>query len=156
MSEHSAKGLWRECGFSLLELLAVLSTAGVLTLMASAGLNDMVDPLRNASAELQGYFKQVRARAIATTSSYTVVPSGTGTVTATFSDSCSSSDQTADGRLLLNLPSGARFSATDWSVCYTARGLPLENLQIELADNDGESRTLEIYLGGAVREVDPA
>lgn len=134
-------------------MLVTLGLFGVLTLIAVQQLKDLDVAIVNASAELQGFFKQVRARAISTTSAYTVTPISSTEISTSYSTSCTSETTTADPQMVVELPLGAYLRSTDWSICYSPRGLPDDNIQIEVYDDDGVTKTVEVYLGGAVREV---
>jgi len=145
-----------ERGFSLLEMLATLSLMGVLSAIAVSNIKELDDPLKNATAEAIGFMKQVRARAISTTSAYEIYPTSTTSIVTRYSNACSDAvgDKTADPKVVLGLPDGAFLSDTNWSICFSSRGFPDGNIQIVMEDNDGEDRTVEIYLGGAVKEVE--
>lgn len=58
---------------------------------------------------------------------------------------------TALDDLIVDLPNGASMSDTSWTACFTPRGLSESNVTFDLNDADGQSRTVEIALGGGVR-----
>jgi len=138
-------------GFSLLEMLVTLSLMTSLFLIALNNLNSLHDPLDNAASELLGFFKQVRARSISTTSSYLVTPISSNQLEVTYAKNCTETTRQADSRLDLTLPSQVSFYTTDWSICYSARGLPDDNLSVQIIKSDGSNATVEIFLGGGVR-----
>ena len=140
-----------EGGFTLFELVAALGLSAVLMGLAAMALKDLDDPLKNGSAELASFFKQTRARAVSTTSAYTIIPVSSTRVEAQFSAKCSDVDQTADARMVLDLPDGAQLADSSWSLCYNSRGLPDGNLTFTVNDGGGDFRTVEVFLGGAVR-----
>ena len=142
-----------QSGFSFLESLSVLALVSIVSLIAVSNVNKMDDPLTSATAEMQSFIKRVRARAISTTSAYIIIPSNTGSIITKYSDSCSSSTLTDDPQLQMDLPRSTALSDITWSVCFNSRGLSDSNISILLGDTDGRTRTLEIFLGGAVREV---
>jgi Tfp pilus assembly protein FimT len=61
-------------GFTLLELLSVVGLMGVLAVMTGPMLLWANKPLQNGTNQTAGIFKQVRMRAIVTTSTYRVRP----------------------------------------------------------------------------------
>ncbi|NLF25021.1 MAG: hypothetical protein GX589_05105 [Deltaproteobacteria bacterium] len=143
-----------DTAFTVIELLAVLGLMVAVSAIAVSQLQQLNDPLEDSTAELVSFFKQVRARAISTTSAYTVVPLSSSEVVTHYSATCGDEDTTDDSRLTLDLPTGVRLSDTDWSVCYNSRGLPDDNVLIELSAAGGRGRFVEVFLGGAVKEVD--
>lgn len=141
----------RNAGFTLIELMVTLGVSGILSGMALMGIKELDDPLKNGSAQLASFFKQVRARSLSSTQAYTLVPDGHYGVQTQHADKCGDSPQVVDATLRLDLPTGASIPDVDWSLCYNARGLPDGNLEIEVYDGRGQYRTLEVFLGGAVR-----
>lgn len=148
------KGFRGNQGFTLLELVAALGLLAVLSYVAVNKLKELDNPLKNSAAELEGFIKQVRARAISTTSAYTIQAVSSQFIRTTYADSCVDTTQTTDWSLTLRLPNGAKLSDTSWSICFAPRGLPDSNVVIDLEDTGGETRSLEVYLGGAVKQLD--
>ena len=143
-------------GYSIFEVLAVLALLAILSGVATNNLKELSDPLENSSAELIAFLKQVRARAISTTSAYKVAPVSNGDIVTSYSERCSDAavEWVADPGVTLSLPTGAWLEDTDWAICFGPRGLPDGNIQVVLRDMDAGSRTIEVYLGGGVREID--
>ncbi len=137
-------------GSSLFEVLVVLVLIGILLATAISNIDQLNRPMESATAELVGYLKQVRGRGMATTRAYTVRPTSTEHVIAEFSNECGES-ATADDTLTFNVPRGVLLNGTSWSVCFSPRGLATSNPTIELIDDEGRTKTLEVFLGGAVR-----
>lgn len=132
-------------------MLVTLSIASILTGIALVALKELDDPLKNGSSELVGFLKQARARAISTTSAYWIYPTSNRRVRTKYANKCSDTTQTVDDALILDLPTGATLPSLTWSICYNARGLPVSNVQVQIQDNDGRSKIVEVYLGGAVQ-----
>ena len=141
-------------GFGAIELLVVLGMVGIFMMMAVSNLHELDDPLLNSSAQLVGYLKQVRAKAFASTSAYTISPSSATQIQAEFSNKCSDAVKTADPKLTIDLPSGAFLSDTGWELCINSRGLPDQNLVMDLENYQSQTRQVEIMLGGAVRVIE--
>ena len=139
-----------ERGSSLFEVLVVLVLIGILLATAISNLDQLNRPMEAATAEVIGFLKQARARGMSTTRAYTVRPTSTEHLIAEFSTECGES-ATADERLTLDLPRGVLLNGTSWSVCFSPRGLATSDPTIELIDDDGRTKTLEVFLGGAVR-----
>lgn len=142
---------FRQHGFGAVELLVVLGMVGVFMMMAVSNLRELDDPLLNGSSQLVGFLKQVRAKAFASTSAYTISPDGANRLKTEFAHRCSDVATTLDPKLNLEFPTGVLLTDTGWTLCISSRGLPDANLTIEVADNEYHSKQVEIMLGGAVR-----
>jgi len=140
-----------EGGFSLFELIAVMGLALLLGGVAILNLKAFDDPLQNGSAQLLSFLKQVRAKAISSTSAYVISPDGPGRIQTQRGTTCGDPDPIDDPLVALELPSGAYLYDTTWSFCFNSRGLPDANIELELRDTGGATRIVEVLLGGAVR-----
>ena len=138
-------------GFSTLELMVVLFMSSILLSLAVSSLSELNDPLRNGTAQLHGFFKQVRTRAVSTTSAYIVEPVSPGKVVTKYGTSCSDPSPTTESLLILELPKTVSLTSTTWSVCFTSRGLADQSLNVGIQDTEGSGETIEIFMGGAVR-----
>lgn len=138
-------------GFTLFELLIVLAVFGVLIGMAALNLRPLNSPLQTGTSQIMGFFKQARAKAIATTSAYKVEPASATRLITKYASSCSALTMTTDTDLTLDLPAGVSLTATDWSVCFNSRGVADGNITVTLTDSKAKTRTVEVFLGGGVR-----
>ncbi len=138
-------------GFSLIEMIATCMIIGIVSMIAINRLQDLDNPVLNATSEMTGFFKQVRARAISTTSAYKISATSNTEIITEYGETCADID-TADDKMILELPNGASMTTNDWEICYNSRGLPDDNIQITVTGASG-TRTLEVYLGGAVKEI---
>lgn len=145
------KNSYSQSGFSLLEMLVALSVVGAISGIAVMNLRSLSSAAENGAAQLLGFFKQARAKAISTTSAYFVVPTSSSEVITRVGTSCSDAAPVADPALELSLPSGASLSDTTWSVCFTSRGLSDSNFSVTVLDTQSGSKTVEVLLGGGVR-----
>jgi hypothetical protein len=118
---------------------------------ALSGIQSLERPLPTAASQLSGFFKQVRAKAIATTSAYTITAVTSTQVIASYSSSCDSISPTQDSKLLYNFPSKVALIGGGWSLCFNPRGLANNNAQIYIQDDDHNYRRIEVFLGGAIR-----
>lgn len=140
-----------ELGFTIVELLVAFAIISVLSGIAIMNLNALSNSSENAAASLVGLLKQARARAIASTSAYFVVPTSTTSIVTRSGTTCSDASPVDDPTLTLQLPSGASLGATAWSVCFTSRGLSDSNTEVVVNDIHSHSRTVEVFLGGGVQ-----
>ncbi len=87
-------------GFTLIEALVTIAIIGVLAALVGPGLFAVNKPLQNATNQVSGIFKQVRLRAIATTTAYRVRPNPTNNraliVEASNTRGCGSTTQLTD------------------------------------------------------------
>ncbi len=140
-----------ERGFSLIEMLVVMSLAVILGGIAIINYREFDDPLTNGAAQLASFIKQVRAEAISSTSAYIVTPASNSRIITQFSATCTTPDPEVDDRVVLDLPPGATLSGIEWDFCFNSRGLPDSNIELQLEDVGGANRVVEVLLGGSVR-----
>jgi len=140
-------------GSSLLELLAVLAIVGIALGAASLYLRPMEAPVQTAAVELEGFLRQARARALATTSACRVLPAGPSRLRTECADDCAATTWTVEPGGGLDLPRGVTMTDTSWSSCFDSRGLAGANLRITLVHPEYHSRQVEVLLGGAARVV---
>ncbi len=139
-----------ESGFTLLEMMAVVAIFTVMSGIAIINLKEFSRPSENGAAQLLGFLKQARARALSTTSAYFVQPSTTTRIITKYGVNCSDASPVTDSTLVMNLPTGATLGATNWVICFTSRGLSDSNTTVDVNDAQG-SKTIEVLLGGGVR-----
>lgn len=140
-----------ERGFTLLEMLVVFAIIAGLSGIAIMNLNALSSPAENGAAQLLGFLKQARAKAISTTSAYFVVPASATRVITRAGVNCSDLNPVTDPNLDLDLPTGASLGSVSWSICFTSRGLSDSNATVDITDTQSGSRTIEVLLGGSVR-----
>jgi prepilin-type N-terminal cleavage/methylation domain-containing protein len=140
-----------ESGFTIVELLVTFAIISVLSGIAVMNLNALSNSSENAAASLVGLLKQARARAIASTSAYFVVPISSTSIVTRSGTTCSDASPVDDPTLTLQLASGATLGSTSWSVCFTSRGLSDSNTEIVVNDIHSHSLTVEVFLGGGVQ-----
>jgi Tfp pilus assembly protein FimT len=148
--QMKARIIKNDKGYSLVNMLATLAMIGILLATATSNLKIISNPLADASFALNHYFRLSRARAISQTTVIKIAPTSTTRVVATSGETCDTATAAVDN-LAINLPTGARLVTTDWSTCFTARGLATEAITFSLIDDRGVTRTVEIALGGGSR-----
>jgi type IV fimbrial biogenesis protein FimT len=137
-------------GFTLLEVLMVLSITTVLMGIAVFNFRALENPADNGAALVAGYLRKARAKAMASTSAYTISPSTSTILVATSGTTCNATTQTSDPEMNLELPSGATFAAVGWSLCYGSRGIANNSVDIQVSDAS-TSRVVQAVLGGGVK-----
>ena len=137
-------------GYTIIELVVTMGIAGVLMGMVWVNLQEMMNPARSGAATVSSFFKEARARAISTTSAYTIQPITPTRIQAFYSTRCGET-LTQDTKLILDLPDQVSLTDITWSICFNSRGFPLAAQTVTLQDAyDGET-TVELFYGGAVR-----
>lgn len=127
-----------------------MTIMGTLVGITTLNLRELYDPSQSAAAELAGFLKKSKARALASTRAYTISPSSSTEVTTTYGKSCNDPDQIEDSRLTFSLPKGSELEDTSWSICYGVRGLANGSADIKVKNGDTE-KTVQVAMGGAVR-----
>lgn len=145
----------RNRAFTLVEALVVLGITGIVLAIGALNLRGLNNPLQNGAGQLEGFFKQARAKAMATTSAYRVRADSSSRLVTEYARNCNSTTWTVDPKLVLELPTEVRVSATNtpttWPVCFTSRGLADKNLIVTLSNTKNQTRQVEVMLGGGVR-----
>lgn len=148
---HKPKGL------TLVEVLVTLALLGIAFSILALNLRPFYDPLSDAVSRTEGFLKQARAKAMATTSAYRVSLSG-GEWSTAYAGTCKSGSFTPDPSLRVTLPEGITATLTGGNaLCFTSRGLLVVlggsgtgEPAITLRDGRGRVRTLRVLLGGGV------
>lgn len=137
-------------GFTLIELMVVMSISAILLGYSVLQLQELTRPAESAAAQVGSFFKAARAKALSTTSAYTVRPDSASRLVAESSTTCGATTS-IDQKLVLELPSFVLFTTVGWSVCFDSRGFPDTNLLVAVEDDFGEQHSIEVFLGGGVR-----
>ena len=140
-------------GFTLSELLVVLAIMGLSATIGSLYLDPMTTPIESGAIQLEGFFRQARLQAMATTSAHRVSPSDSSNLMVESAGTCSDTTWTTEGDLRLELPDGVSMSDATWSVCFSSRGISANNLTVTLEHDLYGSRQVEVLLGGTTRIV---
>jgi len=139
-----------ERGYSLVELLVVITMISIIMSIALFDYRSLQDPVEHGAQQLTAFFRKTRAKALASTRAYFISPSTSQLVVTSYGTSCQDASPLVDGTLELELPSGAFMTDTDWSFCYSTRGFSDTSVDIIVSDG-AESKTVEVVLGGAAR-----
>ena len=140
-------------GVSIIEMITVLGLIGISTGIATANLKTLSSDIQNASSEVQGFIKQARARAIASTMAYRVVTPDDGHLAVEFSRSCNDATTAfqREGSLQLELPAQIRINPIA-DLCFSPRGISSYNAWISLSTRDWTKyASLEVGLAGSVK-----
>jgi prepilin-type N-terminal cleavage/methylation domain-containing protein len=138
-------------GFTISELTVVVAIMGLSLAIGSLYLEPMETPLQSGATQMEGFFRQSRLRAMATTSAYRVTPSDSSNLAVEYARTCSDTSWTAAGDMSLELPSDVTMSDTSWSVCFSSRGISLNNVIVTLSHSTYGSIRVEVLLGGTTR-----
>ena len=137
-------------GFSVLELLVVLIIFGILSASVMSNVKEINRPLTNASFEVTHYLRLARSKAISQTTYIKVAPLSAFKLAAYSGSTCATST-TPISELVLILPDNTNLLATDWSICFSPRGLAPTSTTFTISDEHDATRVVEIALGGGVR-----
>lgn len=128
----------------------VMVLFGILASVGVSNISILENPLASASANLTHHFRLVRSRAISQTRSIKVTPSSTTTLAAESAANCNETTFTPVTDLALDLGDEVHFGTTDWSACFTQRGLANEYVTFTVIGS-GHTKTVQIALGGGVK-----
>lgn len=151
MRKLTSFSIARDSGFTVMDMLTTLGILSVLALIPLSNIRELESPIDDASFQLGHYLRLVRSRAISQTLSIIVTPESSSRLTAASAENCLSEEPVAINDLTLNFPDGAYLGSTGWSVCFNQRGLSDANLSFTLTNDDGDTKDVEIALGGGVR-----
>ena len=146
-----APALEGQSGVSLVELLGVLGILGIALGITAVNLRPMAAPLQTGAVLLEGFLRQSRLQAMATTTAYRVSPNGTTKFAAEYAESCSATTWTSAPDLNLELPSGVVASPAKFLVCFSSRGISNQNAVVTLSHPSYGSKQIEVLLGGTTR-----
>lgn len=137
-------------------MLVMLAVVGIVLSIAFINLRPLNSPIQNSLSQTSGFLRQVRAKAMATTSAYRVRFSSSQQASTEYAVNCSSSNWTTDTQIKLELPTEVQLTSPNWqnlSICFSSRGLVDASQTLTLRDDRGVSKQLELMLGGGVRTL---
>lgn len=140
-------------GFSVVEVLVSIFLFGFFLAFALPNLSSLEDPLQDATEETLGLLRQAKAKAISATSAYRLAANGSYQIQASYATNCKAAPASwvPDSRMTFDLPNGVHMSGPVWSVCFDPRGFADSSVQINIQDANLDTRTVEVFVGGAVR-----
>jgi prepilin-type N-terminal cleavage/methylation domain-containing protein len=143
-----------EAGITLLEVLVVVAILGISVTVAALNLEPLETPLAAGVTLTEGFFREARLAAIASTSAHRVAPLNSSRLVVQQAASCSASSWTSVNGMSLSLPQGVSYADTTWSVCFSSRGISADNVVINLQHSVYGSEGLEVLLGGTTRVLE--
>lgn len=141
-----------QSGFSILELMATISIASLMMAYGAANLRPLEDPMNDAVSQFQGLAKQVRARAVATMSSYRMTAISPTQVTIERGTSCTDEASfVSEPSMNWEVPNKVTVNIY-CPICFNSRGLADGNHYLMFYGTaDGSYKSLEVTLGGGVK-----
>jgi hypothetical protein len=140
-------------GTTLIELIVVVALLGLSITAVAFYLAPLETPLKSGTVLLEGYFRQVRRQAMATTSAYRAIPQGTNRLIAQRASSCLDTSWTDDPLVRLTLPDGVGMTDSSWTVCFSSRGISESNVIVTLSHPDFGQKQVEVLIGGTTRVI---
>jgi len=141
-----------EKGFTLIELMVVLSVIALISMTAFANIKVLDNPLHNAVSSNLIFLQLARAKAISKTRYCKVYPSFNKQIVVAFGSSCETATD-VDSSTKYDFPTGTSLSNTDWSICFTPRGFSHTNISFDITNQTAQTSTIEVSLGGGAKEV---
>ncbi len=141
----------RAAGVTMIEMLIVLALLAIGMVVVGSRLGAFERPLLTASQEIDAVIRETRARAMSTTSALRIRPINDSSLAVERALACGSATWTEEPRLAIDLPRDVTFTATDWEICYSSRGLTATNTRVTLTHPVQGSREVEVLLGGSAR-----
>jgi prepilin-type N-terminal cleavage/methylation domain-containing protein len=138
-----------ERAFSLFELMATMAVMGIAAGTVISNYRELNDPLQNSANQIVTQMKHARIKAIATTSAYLVQPTSANTIEFRYGATCANTP-TTDTALALELDPGVSLADTNWSLCFSSRGLSDTSLDLDVLEGT-RLRIVEILIGGSIR-----
>jgi prepilin-type N-terminal cleavage/methylation domain-containing protein len=146
----------RRRAVTLVEVLVVLAVIAIVAGIAALDVRPLNHEARNAASEFASIVRQVRARAMATTSAYRLVLVAGDRVAAETRATCGGSEPwTSEPRLEFRARDGTRVVAGagvgDEIACFNSRGIASASPEVTFRDGRGREASVTILAGGAVR-----
>lgn len=142
-------------GFTLVEVLIVIAIIGILAAVAALNLRPLANDALNAANQVASGMRQARARAMSTTSAYRVIYISPTEMRVEYANNCGSASWTAEPRYDFSFPPQASVTVVgvdpgEVLVCFNSRGLATRSVVFDVVDERGRSRTVELFVGGAI------
>ena len=142
-----------QSGFTLVNMLTTLSLIAILSAIAISDLKEVNSPLVDSSFQITHFLREARSKAMSKTVTVKVSPISAYSIKAEQGNSCSPTETFTplSPTMQSNLPNGASLTDTTWEICFTKRGLASQSSLFLIQDEEGQTRTVEVALGGASR-----
>jgi len=138
----------------LLEVVTVIAIMGITISITAINLIGIDPPLLTGTILFEGYIRDARLKAISNTAAYRVTPGDSDELEMEFAANCSETTWTESPTPSLFLPDDVVLLDTEWSVCFSPRGISNNNLVVTLMHPGYGTQGIEILLGGATRRVE--
>jgi competence protein ComGC len=140
----------RTGGFTLIEMLVSVATIFVLIALAAFNFRQLENKTLNTANGVVGFFKVVRARALANSSAYEIFPVSQQLLRARAKSACEATSYLSDF-YDYELRAGVIIDNPNWNICYSPRGIASRAISFQVTDGR-YSRRVEVVLGGAIRQ----
>jgi len=142
-----------QSGFTLVNVLTTLSLIGILSAVAISDLKEINSPLADSSFQVTHFMREARSKAMSKTVTVKVSPISAFSVKAEQGNSCNSTATFTplSPPMRMDLPNGAALADPTWEICFTKRGLANQSATFVIQDTEGQTRMVEVALGGASR-----
>ena len=136
----------------MLELLVVLGMLGIIFTIAFVNLRPLNNPLQNGVAQTSGFLRQVRTKAMSTTSAYRVNVQGGNTLTVQYAFNClGNGGWRADPQLRLELQEQIVITNNASPLlCFSSRGQSDTALDLTLRNPQNQTRVVRVLLAGGI------
>lgn len=136
----------------MLELLVVLGMLGIIFTIAFVNLRPLNNPLQNSVAQTSAFLRQVRTKAMSTTSAYRVNVLNGDTLTVEYAFNCTGGNGwSSDPQLRLELQEQIVFTNTASPLlCFSSRGQSDTALDLTLRNPQNQTRTVRVLLAGGI------
>ncbi|MDX2005675.1 MAG: prepilin-type N-terminal cleavage/methylation domain-containing protein [Meiothermus sp.] len=154
---------WRG-GMTMLELLVVLGMLGIIFGIAFVNLRPLSNPLQNGVAQTSAFLRQVRTKAMSTTSAYRVYLLNNTTLVAEYAYNCAGAGAAVnpdpgpsggawryDRGLRIELQDQVQFVGSSQALlCFSSRGQSDTALELSLRNPQSQTRTVRVLLAGGI------
>ena len=139
-----------ESGTTIFEVIVVLSLVSILSTVALLKSSAFVNQSEASAESLVVYLKSMRNLAMSRTQAVIIYPQSSTVIARKSANSCSDENPVPES-FVFKLPKNINLRTTDWSICFTSRGLTNASQTFTLSSSTEGLKTIEISLGGSVR-----
>lgn len=155
---HRVEGVQRRSGFTTIELLIVIAILAIIGGIVALNLRPLSNHAQNGANAISAGLKQARARAMSTTSAYRLVYVSSTAIATSYANTCASGTWTPEPVFDVTVADSAWFEVKGAPpnpvgtviACYNTRGFAETSTAMTVHDERGNTRTVEVFVGGGV------